>query len=351
MTVVRFCARLGIPTSTWYYWRAAHLSGRASRRWPAPVVDWIEQPVATKAGQHSAWGHRKIWGLIRRDGYRVSLSSVKRAMARRELLLPVRYQAERRALAKARRRVFEHPPKRRNRVWQSDFSDIEMPWAQDWQVSGYVDYAAKYCFSAGVYPTETAFDALSSLRSALEEAERVLGHSLLDDCLDPETGEIIPLVIVTDNGSCYKSDAFARFIASRPELYHVRTRIRSPWTNGAIERWFGSLKYEHLYREEIPNGYRLGIETELYRHLYNEVRPHEHLPDDELGYLTPLEAYLRPQPLDEPPFIELPAEQPPMAYNPPPPRPRSRFQAPRRPHPITQPGTPVLPRQTMPPDP
>jgi transposase InsO family protein len=62
----------------------------------------------------------------------------------------------------------------------------------------------------------------------------------------------------TDNGACYKSAAFAAFIAARPWLYHVRTRYRSPWTNGVIERFFGSLKYEHLFRSEITNGYELG---------------------------------------------------------------------------------------------
>jgi transposase InsO family protein len=31
----------------------------------------------------------------------------------------------------------------------------------------------------------------------------------------------------------------------------VRTRHRAPKTNGVVERFFGSLKYEHLYRLEI----------------------------------------------------------------------------------------------------
>jgi hypothetical protein len=31
-----------------------------------------------------------------------------------------------------------------------------------------------------------------------------------------------------------------------PLLLHVRTRVRSPQTNGVVERFFGTLKYEHL---------------------------------------------------------------------------------------------------------
>lgn len=90
MSVKRFCARLGIPTSTWYYWRGGEVSGRTVRRWPAPVVDDIEEPAAKKAAEFSAWGHRKIWAMLRSDGLAVSQSSVKRALARRGLLLPVR---------------------------------------------------------------------------------------------------------------------------------------------------------------------------------------------------------------------------------------------------------------------
>lgn len=52
--------------------------------------------------------------------------------------------------------------------------------------------------------------------------------------------------LVTDNGGAFKGAAFAKFIASRPELAHIRTRAKSPGQNGVRERAFGSLKYEHL---------------------------------------------------------------------------------------------------------
>jgi hypothetical protein len=36
--------------------------------------------------------------------------------------------------------------------------------------------------------------------------------------------------LITDNGPCFKGHHFARYIASRPELTHIRTRRRSPQT-------------------------------------------------------------------------------------------------------------------------
>jgi len=41
------------------------------------------------------------------------------------------------------------------------------------------------------------------------------------------------------------------FITGRPELRHVRTRVRTPCQNGVRERAFQSLKYERLYRQQI----------------------------------------------------------------------------------------------------
>jgi transposase InsO family protein len=222
-------------------------------------------------------------------------------------------------LARARRAVFDHPPTRRNRVWQSDFSEYETVHGGFWQLSAYVDYATKYCPALDAFPTKTTHDALAILKAAIDGAEAVLGMSLAEDCVDPETGEVFPLVIVTDNGPCYRSADFAAFVAARPWLYHVRTRYRSPWTNGVIERLFGTVKYEGLYRVEITNGYELGVELVEQRHLYNDIRPHEHLDFD-----TPKERYLGPQPRDDPRLIELPNTTPPLRYNPDPPRPRTR---------------------------
>jgi putative transposase len=85
-----------------------------------------------------------------------------------------------------------------------------------------VDYCTKFCLAAPVSGTQTARDAIAAIRAGIEEAEALLGHALLQDCTDPETGEVHPVVIVTDNGPAYKSTDFQRFIRCRPELAHIR---------------------------------------------------------------------------------------------------------------------------------
>ncbi len=102
-----------------------------------------------------------------------------------------------------------------------------------------------------------------------------------------ETGEIRPIALVTDNGPCFKAARLAAFIEKRPEPIHIRTPRKSPNQNGVRERAFGPLKYEHLYRLEIDDGYQLGLEVETYRQLFNTIRPHE-----ALAMRRPLEVHL-----------------------------------------------------------
>ena len=91
----------------------------------------------------------------------------------------------------------------------------------------------------------------------------------------PATGEIIPLVVVTDNGSAMRFAAVVRWFAARSHLAHVRTRHRSPHTNGVVERWIESLKCERLYRQDIASGVELAHSVANFINECNAVRPHQ----------------------------------------------------------------------------
>ncbi len=133
---------------------------------------------------------------------------------------------------------------------------------------------------------------------ARNRAAHLIGRSLLEDC--PQTGEIAPVIVVSDNGSCYRAGGFARHIDQRPELAHVRTRHKAPETNGVIERFFQSAKYEHLYRHEITDGPALADHVEDFLTAYNEVRPHE-----ALDFKLPIDRYVKPPPITLAPAIQV----------------------------------------------
>ena len=122
---------------------------------------------------------------------------------------------------------------------------------------------------------------------AIAEAERLGGAPLAHLLpVHADTGDPVRIKLVTDNGPAFKGAAFAKFIASRPELVHIRTRAKSPGQNGVRERAFGSLKYEHLYRhaDQIATLADLHREAEHYRKIFNQIRPHE-----ALGMRRPIE--------------------------------------------------------------
>ena len=273
-----FCRLLQIPERSYRRWQQRERQGRPAKGpWPTPAADRIEPTAIQYADHYPQWGSRTIATLMRIDGFDAPDSTTYRALKRTGRVLEVDYQAERRQHAQARRAAFVVPPSGPNQVWQLDFTEFETRMGGTWRIAGVADYWSKYEFGWRVSPTQNHHDAIAAVHVALDETERLLGRSLLETITDEQTGELRPVAIVTDNGPCFKSREFARFIDRRPELIHIRTKRNSPGQNGVRERAFGSLKYEHLYRQEIDDGHDLSIETDRYRALFNQVRPHQTL--------------------------------------------------------------------------
>jgi len=251
LSVSRFCRAVGLPVRTFYDRRARHRAGHhVCGPWPTPARDGIRAVVVELALKYPMWGHRKIAWLARHEhGLHIADATCLRILREAGLTLPVNYVRERRDLAGARREAFVELPTRRNRVWQMDFFELETSGGGTWRSGDVIDYATKLVLAGPVTATQTTRDAIDSVQQALDQADELLGGPLLEDLACPQTGEITPVFLVTDNGPCFKSAGFARYIDSRPELRHIRTRRRSPQTNGVIERYHGAIKIEALWRD------------------------------------------------------------------------------------------------------
>jgi transposase InsO family protein len=220
------------------------------------VREKVRDAARRHALAHPAWGHRKVWAMCRHDGHGVSQDTVLRLLRDEGLLLEATSQRERRALAARRKVAFTTEPTGPNQVW--NWSKYELGWH--------------------LAPTANQHDAIAAVELALAEAARLAGHPLADLAERDEQGNVVPLVtIVTDNGGPFRSFPFEAFIAIHPELRHVRTRVKTPGQNGSREGGFGSLKYEKLFLEEIPDALDLVAYAEDYRVECNTVRPHEAL--------------------------------------------------------------------------
>ncbi len=279
----RFAQVIGVPYATYKRWTRPNKSPRKPH--PQPQRDEARRRIQQLPPGREHWGHRKVWGYLFHPAGGVSMSTVERAMRDDGLLQPKQYLGELKQLAARRRAAFDEVPEHRNRVWQMDITEFETSSGGIWRIHNVIDYASKYCLASIARATGTATDAIDTMQIAICEAERVLGHSIIVDCFDDDdvADAWHPLRIVTDNGPCYKSGSFARFIDSRLEIEHVRTRRRSPHTNGVVERFGGSLKYERLFRHDIADGLALQAHLDSYRWEFNEDRPHQYLDMDRPG--------------------------------------------------------------------
>lgn len=79
--------------------------------------------------------------------------------------------------------------------------------------------------------------------------------------------------VMTDNGSCYRSRAFARACRALG-LKHIRTRPYTPKTNGKAERFIQSSLREWAYGRAYQTSEQRKDELPHWLHHYNWHRPH-----------------------------------------------------------------------------
>ena len=82
--------------------------------------------------------------------------------------------------------------------------------------------------------------------------------------------------VMTDNGSCYRSKAFAK-ACRKLGLRHVRTKPYTPRTNGKAERFIQTALREWAYAIAYPNSAHRAVQLPVWLHRYNWHRPHSSL--------------------------------------------------------------------------
>lgn len=272
--MTRFCELVGLPRRTYYDRRARATARPVASAWPRPARERIRERGLHWARTYPQWGHRKIWAMIEPE-HAATQSTTLRLLRDHELTLPIDDRSQIRELARVRRELFDQDFDRRNRVWQTDFTELETRHGGDWQLQPVIDYVTKLSLGCRVSTTQAAVDVCAAIDDAIGSAHDILGRTLLDDVTCTHTGEITPVIVVTDNGPAFKSIRFERYVLARPELRHVRTRKRSPQTNGVVECFNRNIKYEDLYRDLPLDGVDLTERVAVYRELYNTIRPHE----------------------------------------------------------------------------
>jgi transposase InsO family protein len=120
-----------------------------------------------------------------------------------------------------------------------------------------IDDASRIAFSQ-ILPDEKKESAVAFLRAALAYYES-LGVAVTR--------------VMTDNGACYKSKAFAKACRDLG-LKHIRTRPYTPKTNGKAERFIQTALREWAYAVAYPTSNHRAAELPIWLHRYNWHRPH-----------------------------------------------------------------------------
>jgi transposase InsO family protein len=79
--------------------------------------------------------------------------------------------------------------------------------------------------------------------------------------------------VMTDNGSCYRSKAFAKTCA-KLGLKHIFTKPYTPQTNGKAERFVQTTLREWAYAQAYPSSDHRAAALPAWLHRYNWHRPH-----------------------------------------------------------------------------
>lgn len=207
--------------------------------------------------EHPAWGHRKVWAMLRRQGTRVARRRIWAIMHQHGLTFIAR---ARRAEPRRGTVAVEQP----NRRWCSDMTTV---WTRKdgWvAVTPVVDCGCRSALEIGVSKAQDAPAILAPLQRALE-------HAFGEPGVVPDDMELR-----TDHGSVYTGDDCDK-LCKAWNLDHTFAPIGRPTGNAVAERFIQTLKLEVIWLRDWEDMEEVRAAVEVWRHFYNDERPHEAL--------------------------------------------------------------------------
>jgi len=216
--------------------------------------------------ENPRYGYRRVWALLRREGWPVNKKRVHRLWRQEGLKVPNKQCKRRRLLLGesengCTRRRAEH----KDHVWSYDFVMDLTEDGRRLKMMPVVDEYTRECLSIDVERSITAEDVVLTLASLFRSRRSE------------------PTFIRSDNGPEFIAKAVKRWL----EVSGVKTLYiepGSPWENAYSETFIGRFSDELLKREVFADLLEAKVLVEDYRGHYNHQRPHS-----ALGYQTPAE--------------------------------------------------------------
>ena len=209
------------------------------------------------------YGYRRIWALLRREGWIINRKRVQRIWREEGLRIEPR-QRKRRRLGSTDNSVHRLRATHQNHVWSYDFVMDQTEDGRRHKMLPLLDEYTRVSHAILVDRSITADDVVEAL------AEQFSIH-----------GE--PEFIRSDNGPEFIANAVKAWL-ERSGVKTLYIEPGSPWENAYSESFNSRFRDELLNRELFGGLIEARVLVEEYRLDYNHRRPHS-----ALGYMTPAE--------------------------------------------------------------
>ena len=229
---------------------------------------------------HPRYGYRRIWALLRQEGWHVNRKRIWRLWKVQGLKVPQK-QHKRRRLGSSGNGLLRRRATGKNQVWAWDFIFDRTANGRSLKWLTLIDEYTRECLALEVGRTMRATDMVDVLIE-LVQVRGVPGH------------------IRSDNGPEFIAEAVRTWLA-RSGSGTLYIEPGSPWENGYAESFNARLRDELLNVEMFETVAEARALAMQWRLEYNHRRPHS-----SLGYRTPA-AFAAS--LAEPPVAALPMAQ------------------------------------------
>jgi transposase InsO family protein len=241
-----------------------HRSTQRYERVPAEYELRLVARMNELAAAHPRYGYRRIWSLLRAEGWRVNRKRIMRLWRLEGHRVPPRRSqtSGKKALGTAEKAIWSLPAQRPNHVWSYDFMGTRTRDGAPVRILNVVDEYTRVALGSRVARSIGARDVIAELEQLFERHGR-------------------PQVLRSDNGREFVADSLQAWLAEQG----VQTAFiekGSPQQNAFVERFNGTMRDELLNGEEFDNLLEARVVISNWLVEYNTLRPHRGL-----GLLTP----------------------------------------------------------------
>lgn len=248
----RACRVLGQPRSTQ---RQVPQAKEEEGRLLARMLELVKR--------HPRYGYRRIWALLRREGWRVNRKRVYRLWRQQGLKVP-RRQRKKRRLGSSANSCVRRPATHKGHVWAWDFLHDRTADGRPLKWFTLVDEYTRECLALEVGRGMTAKEVGAVLAGVVRERGA-------------------PEHIRSDNGPEFIAQAIRAWMAGAG-VATLYIEPGAPWENGYAESFNSKVRDELLNVEEFASVLEARVLGKAWKEEYNHVRPHS-----ALGYRTPAE--------------------------------------------------------------